>query len=171
MRCLRWGTSGVLGGLLLLFAGGCDIGWGAEVVTVGQPAQVTGAVIAVEKVPALVEELREARRAAERIQALVETVTAQEAQIKTLLEQVVALETANARLDAAVKLAEEIESLRQKQRDLAQTVFDRYDKALRVADAALERAEARINSLEQRAFWSQVLSVVGPLALLLLLAL
>jgi uncharacterized protein (DUF2141 family) len=100
---------------------------------------------------------------------LQETIMAQQAQITTLLAQVTALESANARLDAAVKLAEEIEVLRQKQRDVATLVFDRYDRALKQADAALDKADARINALEQRAFWSQLLSIVGPLALLVLL--
>ena len=166
MRLRHWVGSGIFCVSLIAFPAIIDA---AEEIQQGQPAPRAGALIDAEKVPALVEALREARRSVEQMTVLQETIMAQQAQIATLLAQVAALESANARLDAAVKLAEEIEVLRQKQRDVATLVFDRYDRALKQADVALDKAGARINALEQRAFWSQLLSIVGPLALLVLL--
>lgn len=161
----HWGIS-----LLVVIGLGVSSAWAAEPVVVGQPAPITGVVIPEEKAGALVEEIRAARQALERIRALTDVTVAQAAQIEGLMAQAAALESANARLEAVVRLAEEMEALRQKQRDVAQMVFERYDRALTQADAALAKAESRINALEQRALWSQVLSVLGPIALLVLLA-
>lgn len=164
-----------LGGLLwlglLILRPSCvsdGVAWAAEAVLSGQPASEAGALIPAAKVPALVEELRAARQAAESLTALQEMLAAQTAHLDTVLAQVRTLEVANERLSAAVRIAEEIEALRQKQKDVAALVFERYERALTQADTALEKAQARIDGLERRAWWSQVLTVVGPLALLIL---
>ena len=166
MRWWPWAISGFVLAANLLVSGPV---WAADEVAPGQPAPYEGALIEAAKVPRLVEELRSARLAVAEIQALQETVVAQSAQVAALLEQAKALEGANERLTAALKIAEEIEGLRQKQKDVAALVFERYEKALTQADAALDKAQARIESLERRAMWSQILSVIGPLALLLLM--
>lgn len=166
MRWWPWAISGLLLVANPFVSSGPS--WAADEVIQGQPTPYDGALIEAAKVPRLVEELRSARLAIAEIQALQETVAAQSAQVAVLLEQAKALEGANERLTAALKLAEEIEGLRQKQKDVAALVFERYEKALTQADAALDKAQARIESLERRAMWSQILSVIGPLALLLL---
>ena len=165
MHWWLWAISGIALAANLIVSGPA---WAADEMAPGQPAPYEGALIEAAKVPRLVEELRSARLAVAEIQALQETVVAQSAQVAALLEQAKALEGANERLTAALKLAEEIEGLRQKQKDVAALVFERYEKALIQADAALDKAQARIESLERRAMWSQILSVIGPLALLLL---
>ncbi len=166
MRWPAWAISGILLAANLLVS---EPTWAADEVAQGQPAPYDGALVEAAKVPRLVEELRDARRAMAEIQALQETVAAQSAQVAVLLEQAKALEGANERLTTALKIAEEIEGLRQKQKDVAALVFERYERALTQADAALDKAQARIESLERRAMWSQILSVIGPLALLLLM--
>lgn len=166
MRLRSWGFS--LWVLFLLWPGPTHA---AEELQPGQPAPHAGALIEAAKVPALVEELREARRAIEQLAGLRATLDAQTAQLTTLLAQVKTLEDANARLVAAVKIAEEIELLRQKQQTLTQAIFERYDRALTQADAALDRAERRVDAADRRAWWAQILSVVGPLAFLVLLVL
>ena len=166
MRWWLWAISGIALAANLIVSGPA---WAADEVAQGQPVPYEGALIEAAKVPRLVEELRSARLAVAEIQALQETVAAQSAQVAVLLEQAKALEGANERLTAALKIAEEIEGLRQKQKDVAALVFERYERALTQADKALDKAQARIEALERRAMWSQVLSVIGPLALLLLM--
>ncbi len=126
-------------------------------------AQDNGLLLGEPEAKRLVEDLRDLKA----LRAIVETVKAQSAakdrQIGELQTQVAALAEAAQKREAALAVADDRDKRRVESEERLLRALDVQDKALERAIKTMDRADKRIETLESRQFWMQML---GPLGLL-----
>jgi hypothetical protein len=131
-----------------------------------QQAPVEGLLFDADASRKLVEDLRDARSSAAIVETLRAETAAQAQQIRELLAQVDALKAEAQARAVAMAIAEDREKRRSEDDARVAKVMDRTEAALERAATALEKSQARIEVLERRVFWAQVLGILGPVLLL-----
>lgn len=156
--------SGISLAVLLLLAA-VGPAWGESyALTAGQPAPADGVLVDVLAGERLVEELRDGRAAAAKVETLTAANAKLQAQLDSLTREVAALrEEATAR-ERALAVSEERARAWQEQEARLTAVLARSDRALEKYEALTERLDKRVRELERESFWRGLL---GPLGLIL----
>lgn len=110
----------------------------------------------------LAEEVRDGRTAAAKVEAYQVQVQALQQQIQSLQREVQERTVEGNARTVAQAIAEEREKLREKDDARVDKALARAEKALQQYEKLTDKLTARVESLEQRQFWMQLL---GPLGL------
>lgn len=128
-----------------------------------QPAPAAGFLFDEVAVRRLIEDLRDLRAA----QAVVETqkaaLAARERELGELRDALAQMNQAYRQQEIALAKAEERERIRAEIDAKAAAMFQRLEKLIERQDAALARAEKRIDELNNRSAWKTFLSGLGGL--------
>ena len=126
-----------------------------KVIQPGEVVEIPGLFIPEEPARRLATDIRDRQDLLELILALRDELLAKDAELGARIAEITELHKQIQSNEVAVAVSKEINKIRVDQ-------LDRYEKTL-------ERAIARIDSLEQRLTMSQFLGVLGPIGMLLLM--
>jgi predicted RNase H-like nuclease (RuvC/YqgF family) len=134
------------------------------VTTGSAAAQGPAVILPEESAVRAAADLASARKADAIIESLKAEIEAQRRQMTELQAQVDELRAEAHAREIAMAIAEDREKRRQEDDGRVATAFARAEATIERSEKALEKAQARIESLERRQFWSAIL---GPLGLVI----
>jgi hypothetical protein len=109
----------------------------------------------------IAEEVRDARVLRDVVETLKAERAAQDEQLRELAVQIAALKDEARKREIAVAIAEDREKRRLEDEGRVAKAFERAEQAIERSERLLVKAEARIEALERRQFWTSVFGVLG----------
>lgn len=165
MRYARWGTRLAAAVLVVALVGAAAVPARGEIYGLGKgdPAPADGILFDETAVRRVVEELRDGRTAAAKAETLEAENRALREQIASLQREIAERAEEARKREIALAIAEDRQKRMEEYERRVAATLERADRAIGQYEKLVDRLSQRVESLERRMFWTQILGVLGPI--------